>query len=111
MFLNSTHRNSVRVKHGTRVFHATTEGGEIVQEQFGPGCQRPPIIKTKPVEESVDFKGQEETEVSAMIKVGKPAPEFTAPGYHNDKFMNFNLPEFRGKWVLLCFYPGDFTFV
>jgi len=47
----------------------------------------------------------------AMVKVGKPAPDFTAPGYDNGKFANFSLSEYKGKWVLLCFYPGDFTFV
>jgi len=47
----------------------------------------------------------------AMVKVGKPAPDFTAPAYYNGKFMNISLSEYKGKWVLLCFYPGDFTFV
>ena len=47
----------------------------------------------------------------AMIKVGKPAPDFTASGYYDGRFMNFSLNEYKGKWVLLCFYPGDFTFV
>jgi peroxiredoxin (alkyl hydroperoxide reductase subunit C) len=46
-----------------------------------------------------------------MVKVGKPAPDFTAPAFYNGKFMNINLSEYRGKWLLLCFYPGDFTFV
>ena len=27
------------------------------------------------------------------------------------KFTNVNLEDYKGKWVLLCFYPGDFTFV
>ena len=46
-----------------------------------------------------------------MIKVGKKAPDFTAPGYQKGKFVNVTLSEHLGKWVLLCFYPGDFTFV
>jgi peroxiredoxin (alkyl hydroperoxide reductase subunit C) len=46
-----------------------------------------------------------------MIQVGKKAPDFTAPGYQNGKFINVKLSEHLGKWVLLCFYPGDFTFV
>ena len=46
-----------------------------------------------------------------MIKVGKPAPDFTAPAFYQGKFSNVRLSEFKGKWVLLCFYPGDFTFV
>ena len=46
-----------------------------------------------------------------MIKVGKKAPDFTAPGYHKGKFISTKLSDHLGKWVLLCFYPGDFTFV
>ena len=46
-----------------------------------------------------------------LPRVGKPAPEFTASGFYQGKFMNFSLDEYKGKWVLLCFYPGDFTFV
>jgi len=47
----------------------------------------------------------------AMIQVGKKAPDFGAPAYHQGKFINVKLSEYLGKWVLLCFYPGDFTFV
>ncbi|NLW64084.1 MAG: redoxin domain-containing protein [Syntrophomonadaceae bacterium] len=46
-----------------------------------------------------------------MIKVGKPAPDFTAAAFHKGKFVNVSLSELKGKWVILCFYPGDFTFV
>jgi peroxiredoxin (alkyl hydroperoxide reductase subunit C) len=46
-----------------------------------------------------------------MIQVGKKAPDFTAPGFHKDIFVNVKLSDYLGKWVLLCFYPGDFTFV
>jgi len=79
-------------------------------EEFKPGCQRPPIkkpvVETTPIEESIVQEAKQ-----SMVKVGKPAPDFTAPGYYNGKFMNFSLSEYKGKWVLLCFYPGDFTFV
>ena len=46
-----------------------------------------------------------------MIKVGKPAPLFTAQAFHEGKFTEVSLEDYKGKWVLLCFYPGDFTFV
>ena len=46
-----------------------------------------------------------------MIMVGRKAPDFAAPAYHNGKFVSVKLSEYLGKWVLLCFYPGDFTFV
>ena len=50
-------------------------------------------------------------EVATMIHVGKKAPDFAAPGYQKGKFISLKLSEYLGKWVLLCFYPGDFTFV
>ncbi len=50
-------------------------------------------------------------EKKAMIKVGSKAPDFTAPAYHQGKFTNVKLSDYLGKWVVLCFYPGDFTFV
>ena len=79
-------------------------------EEFKPGCQRPPIKKpspeTTPAAESTVKEAKQ-----AMVRVGKPAPDFTAAAYYNGKFMNIGLPEYKGKWVLLCFYPCDFTFV
>lgn len=44
-------------------------------------------------------------------RVGQKAPDFTAPAYYKGKFGPVKLSDFAGKWVLLCFYPGDFTFV
>ncbi len=79
-------------------------------EDFKPGCQRPTVTK----EEVVVVVPTNETlpEVKqSMIKVGKPAPNFTAPAFFQGKFVNTSLNEYKGKWVLLCFYPGDFTFV
>lgn len=51
-------------------------------------------------------------EVPIMLaRVGKEAPDFEASAYINGGFKNITLSEYRGKWVVLCFYPGDFTFV
>jgi hypothetical protein len=46
-----------------------------------------------------------------MIQVGKPAPDFIAPAYYKGEFTAVKLSEHLGKWVVLCLYPGDFTFV
>ncbi|RJQ21210.1 peroxiredoxin [Candidatus Woesearchaeota archaeon] len=43
--------------------------------------------------------------------VGKPAPEFTAEAFVNDRTVKLGLKSLRGKWVILAFYPADFTFV
>jgi AhpC/TSA family len=45
------------------------------------------------------------------VRVGQKAPDFNAPAYFKGKFTNVKLSDFSGKWVMLCFYPGDFTFV
>jgi peroxiredoxin (alkyl hydroperoxide reductase subunit C) len=84
-------------------------------EELEVGCARPtggPVGESPPEEaESSEEKAVTKKEVSHMIKVGQKAPDFLAPAYHQGKFVNFKLSDHLGKWVLLCFYPGDFTFV
>ncbi len=81
-------------------------------EEMEVGCARP---TGGPVGESVDDQPAVENkpvkEASQMIQVGKKAPDFVAPAYQQGKFVSVKLSEYLGKWVLLCFYPGDFTFV
>lgn len=82
-------------------------------EKIKPGCTRPAAgvagggDKPKETKEEI----QPKKEAARMIQVGKPAPDFTAPAYHKGKFISVKLSEYLGKWVVLCFYPGDFTFV
>ena len=81
-------------------------------EAMKVGCARPtggPV--GEPVEEKATKDATPQKEVSPMIQVGKKAPDFSAPGYQNGNFISVKLSEYLGKWVLLCFYPGDFTFV
>jgi peroxiredoxin (alkyl hydroperoxide reductase subunit C) len=80
-------------------------------EELSGGCARP---TGGPVGEAPAAPDQEQPvkkEVKNMIFVGKKAPDFTAPAYHDGKFIEVKLSDYLGKWVLLCFYPGDFTFV
>lgn len=44
-------------------------------------------------------------------RVGQKAPDFEASALVNGNFKNIKLSDYFGKWVVLCFYPGDFTFV
>jgi len=56
--------------------------------------------------------GREQKEETRMIaRVGKPAPDFELSAFINGGFKNIRLSDYKGKWIVLCFYPGDFTFV
>jgi hypothetical protein len=84
----------------------------MTEKEIKVGCARP---TGGPVGEKIEPEAVKEKstskEVAAMIKVGMKAPDFTAPAYHRGKFTSVRFSEYLGKWVVLCFYPGDFTFV
>ena len=44
-------------------------------------------------------------------EIGHPAPAFSLDAIVNMTFAKVNLSDYRGKWLVLFFYPGDFTFV
>lgn len=46
-----------------------------------------------------------------MIKINEKAPEFTSDAFHNEQINRISLKDYKGKWVVLFFYPADFTFV
>ena len=50
-------------------------------------------------------------EMTMTARVGQNAPDFQAPAYYQGTFTSVKLSAYLGKWVLLCFYPGDFTYV
>jgi len=76
------------------------------------GCARPTGKVLGQTEETPPAGGQTVKEESRMaVQVGKKAPDFEAPAYHMGKFITVKLSESLGHWVLLCFYPGDYTFV
>ncbi|KXK00415.1 MAG: peroxiredoxin [Acidobacteria bacterium OLB17] len=55
-----------------------------------------------------------EAVVTAPIaKVGQPAPDFNMPSTKNIDTLaeNVKLADYKGKWLILLFYPLDFTFV
>ncbi len=81
-------------------------------EDNKPGCARPtggPVGEEPSLQNEVPVAVKKEKK--SMIMVGKKAPDFTAPAYHKGQFTSVQLSQFLGKWVVLCCYPGDFTFV
>jgi len=53
------------------------------------------------------------TTANQIAKVGKPAPDFDLPSTKNIDTLaeNVKLSDYKGKWLILLFYPLDFTFV
>jgi hypothetical protein len=82
--------------------------------ESGAGCARPTGARVgeqaKPAPAAVQSQQAEGIKME-MARVGYKAPDFEAPAYYHGKFGTVKLSDFQGKWVLMCFYPGDFTFV
>ena len=77
------------------------------------GCVQPAAGPIAPAAESsaAPASTPAKEEVKMLARVGKPAPDFEVSAYLNGGFQNIKLSDYKGKWVVLCFYPGDFTFV
>jgi peroxiredoxin (alkyl hydroperoxide reductase subunit C) len=76
------------------------------------GCVKPvagPLVAAPTTAEKTIAK---EAVQMTIARTGKEAPDFEATAYITGKgFKNIKLSDYRGKWIVLCFYPGDFTFV
>ena len=46
-----------------------------------------------------------------MIAINAQAPAFKEEAYQGNAFRKISLSDYKGKWVVLFFYPADFTFV
>jgi peroxiredoxin (alkyl hydroperoxide reductase subunit C) len=76
------------------------------------GCVKPsrgPIVNETKQEAGVAPAVKEATKM--LARVGAPAPDFELSAYVDGGFRNIKLSDYKGKWIVLCFYPGDFTFV
>jgi len=69
------------------------------------------IIMEAPEEAAAAEVAEKKGGARMGVLVGKPAPDFEASAYVDGGFQNIKLSDYKGKWVVLCFYPGDFTFV
>lgn len=75
-------------------------------------CERPAALVAAMESAETGAREEQKKEAKGMtIMVGRKAPDFTAPAYHKGSFSPVSLSSFLGKWVVVCFYPGDFTFV
>lgn len=46
-----------------------------------------------------------------MVQVCETIDNFECMAYQTGKFKKIKLSDFKGKWVVLFFYPRDFTFI
>lgn len=46
-----------------------------------------------------------------MIKINQVIPDMELEVFHENKTKKINLNDYRGQWLVLFFYPADFTFV
>ncbi len=48
---------------------------------------------------------------TAPVKVGETIPDFEFEVFHKGKVKTVRFSDYKGKWIILFFYPADFTFV
>ena len=77
------------------------------------GCARTTggVVGEKPSTYPAPETTETKKEITMTAMVGQKAPDFEAPAYYKGEFTSVKLSNYLGKWVLVCFYPGDFTFV
>jgi len=77
------------------------------------GCVKPTRGPILPVPQVEPPPGAPPQEVQKMLaRVGKEAIDFEATAFVKDVgFQPVKLSDYKGKWIVICFYPGDFTFV
>ncbi len=76
-------------------------------------CVKPARGPIVPQSVPQEIKTAASLEVKEMLaRVGQEAPDFEANAFvAGQGFQPIKLSEYKGKWIVLCFYPGDFTFV
>jgi len=74
------------------------------------------VVNARPLSAAESVPPAEQCSIKAapsrtQAKVGEPAPNFTLDAVVGKEFKKVSLSDYRGKWVVLFFYPLDFTFV
>ncbi len=78
------------------------------------GCVKPvagPLIGEETPQPSQEAGIIQEVK-KVLAKVGKEAIDFEASAFvAGEGFKPVKLSDYKGKWIVICFYPGDFTYV
>jgi hypothetical protein len=79
------------------------------------GCVKPvqgPIPPDVKSDRPIELQGARQEAHRMLARVGKEAPDFEASAFiAGEGFQPVKLSDYKGKWIVVCFYPGDFTFV
>ena len=72
-----------------------------------------PLVSAESPDASAEDQSQTQKKEVKMAppRPGGKAPDFEANAYVDGGFKPIRLSDYAGQWVVLCFYPGDFTFV
>lgn len=46
-----------------------------------------------------------------ILKINTPVPDLELEAFHQEKVKKIKLSQYKGKWLVLIFYPADFTFI
>lgn len=49
--------------------------------------------------------------MTLVAQIGHPIPDAEVEAFHNEEVKKVKLSDYKGKWLVLFFYPADFTFV
>jgi len=78
------------------------------------GCVKPArgVIAAKAAPSAPGRAMPPEEVKTVQARVGMEAPDFEANAFvAGEGFKPVKLSDYKGKWIVVCFYPGDFTFV
>ena len=88
----------------------------LFMQKGGPGaCYHTRITKSfmfsmakhaKPEADTSEFET-----FTSMVRIGYPVPDFEFEIFQKEKIKKARLSDWNGKWLILFFYPADFTFV
>ncbi len=51
------------------------------------------------------------TDMTKMIQIDQKIPDLEMAAFHNEEIKSIKLSDYKGKWLILIFYPADFTFI
>jgi hypothetical protein len=97
-----------------RGWQSISKNEEANMPELKEGCVKPargPILPA-PLLQAAEMTPLPQEAPRMLARVGQQAIDFEATAFvEGVGFQPVKLSDYKGKWIVLCFYPGDFTFV